>query len=299
MLVIQRLCWGLVNHLYLYKLRHTYPMKLQLLSDLHLEVDPSFRPQVAPQAQLLVLAGDIGAAANTPMANHGRDDFYLSRFSPKLGNWPTPVIYVPGNHEFDGQDFDEARGELRMLVESLGIIWLEQECVMLDGVRILGTTLWTDFDALSDMPDSMPGAMTHNLRMREKAFRAANFYLSKTGSTRYGMPFDAQAVREEALLCQRWLRDALAIASDAKTLVITHFAPSLKSHDPRYGVTPGTVGFCNALDPLVAQADVWLHGHLHCASNYRIGKCQVIANPLGYYKKGEQSDFLPQCIVTV
>ena len=38
-------------------------MKLQLLSDLHLEVDPSFTPQVAPQAQLLVLAGDIGAAA--------------------------------------------------------------------------------------------------------------------------------------------------------------------------------------------------------------------------------------------
>ena len=80
-------------------------MKIQLLSDLHFEVDPTFQPQVAADAQLLVLAGDIGAAANTPLAPHGRDDFYLSRFSPKLGNWPVPVVYVPGNHEFDGQDF--------------------------------------------------------------------------------------------------------------------------------------------------------------------------------------------------
>ena len=274
-------------------------MKIQLLSDLHFEVDPTFQPQVAADAQLLVLAGDIGAAANTPLAPHGRDDFYLSRFSPKLGNWPVPVVYVPGNHEFDGQDFDEASKKLRALVESLGIIWLERECLIFQGIRMLGTTIWTDFDALSNRPDHMPGAMTHNLRMREKAFRAANFYLNKTGTTRYGLPFDAQAVREQSLVCQRWLGEALSTPFEGKTLVITHFAPSLKSHDPRYGVNPGTVGFCNALEHLVEQADVWLHGHLHCASNYQVGKCRVMANPLGYYRKREQSDFLPQYLVTI
>ncbi len=266
-------------------------MKLQLLSDLHLEVDPSFVPQAAPDADMLVLAGDIGALPDTPMARHGRPDWCLTRFSPKLGNWPVPVIFLPGNHEFDGQDFDECHAALREHIESLGMIWLEKEALVIDGVRLIGTTLWTDFDALSDWPDNAPGAMTYNLKMREKAFRAADFYLSKAATTRYGQPFDANAVRDEALICQTWLREQLAQPFAGKTTVITHFAPSLKSHDPRYGLTPGTAGFCSALDDLVAQADVWLHGHLHCASRYSIGKCRVIANPLGYLKRGEQVGF--------
>jgi hypothetical protein len=76
-------------------------------------------------------------------------------------------------------------------------------------------------------------------------------------------------------------------------VVITHFAPSLKSADPRYGLTPGTAGFCNALDHLLPLADVWLHGHLHCAHDYVHRGCRVVANPLGYAKKNEQQFFDP------
>ena len=36
-------------------------MKIQLLSDLHLESHPHFVPEAAPGADLLVLAGDIGS----------------------------------------------------------------------------------------------------------------------------------------------------------------------------------------------------------------------------------------------
>jgi hypothetical protein len=73
--------------------------------------------------------------------------------------------------------------------------------------------------------------------------------------------------------------------------VVTHFAPSLRSADPRYGLTPGTAGFCNALDDLLAQADLWLHGHLHAPSDYVHNGCRVVANPLGYARKNEQSAF--------
>ena len=66
-------------------------------------------------------------------------------------------------------------------------------------------------------------------------------------------------------------------------------------------LAPGTAGFCNALDELLPLADVWLHGHLHCPIDYRSadGRCRVVANPLGYEKKGEQATFLPQCTVRV
>ncbi|MBN2690595.1 MAG: metallophosphoesterase family protein, partial [Burkholderiaceae bacterium] len=60
-------------------------MRIQLLSDLHLETE-TFAPQAAAEADLLVLAGDIDA-------NHTQID--------RFKDWPVPVLYVPGNHEHD------------------------------------------------------------------------------------------------------------------------------------------------------------------------------------------------------
>ncbi len=82
-------------------------------------------------------------------------------------------------------------------------------------------------------------------------------------------------------------------------MVVTHFAPSLRSADPRYGMTPGTAGFCNALDDLLPKAQVWVHGHLHCPNDYVAGGCRVVANPLGYARKGEQDNFFPHFTVKV
>ena len=71
------------------------------------------------------------------------------------------------------------------------------------------------------------------------------------------------------------------------------------SADPRYGLVPGTAGFCNSLDELLPLADVWMHGHLHCAIDYVSQGCRVVANPLGYAGKGEQDAFRPGFCVTV
>ena len=279
-------------------------MKIQLLSDLHLEVHPAWVPTPAPGADLLVLAGDIGSYQ--PGSGLTDTDFGLARFSPHNG-WPTPVFFVPGNHEYDMLDFDKAHDRLRASCERLGIQWLEREVIVWpdpqQAVRFIGTTLWSDFDALGPThanpknavktPFGTPttGLLTQQLKARDKAFRAANYYLKKTGSTRHGEPMLAPAIREQALVCQDWLTQALATPFDGTTVVVTHFAPSLKSADPRYGLAPGTAGFCNALDHLLPQAQLWLHGHLHAPSQYVSGGCRVIANPLGYARKNEQSAF--------
>ena len=134
------------------------------------------------------------------------------------------------------------------------------------------------------------------LKKREKAFRAANFYLQKIAATRRGEPWLAEGWREQALVCEQWLRAALAEPFDGTTVVVTHFAPSLRSADPRYGLTPGTAGFCNELDDLLARADVWMHGHLHCPHDYVAQGCRVLSNALGYASKGEQQGFREQFI---
>ncbi len=250
-------------------------MKLQLLSDLHLETE-TFEPTPAPGAELLVLAGDIDSTWA------GYEQF---------AGWPVPVLVIAGNHEFDGRDFDAALGGLRELCARLGLTFLERESLVLAAaagqrVRVLGTTRWSDFDLF--------GAA-----QRERAERAAGYFLRLMAATRGGRPFDAAAVRAESLVCRGWLEQELQRAPQGrwdKTLVITHFAPSLKSADPRYGQQSGSASFCNADDELIPRADLWLHGHLHCRHDYRIGRAgrapaRVVCQARGLVHKGEDEGF--------
>jgi hypothetical protein len=137
------------------------------------------------------------------------------------------------------------------------------------------------------------------LKLRHKAFRAANYYLQKAAALRHGRPMLAEEWREQALVCEAWLRDALAQPFAGSTVVVTHFAPSLRSADPRYGVTPATAGFCNSLDDLFPRARFWLHGHLHCQQDYVEAGCRVLANTLGYASKGEQEGFRETFVLDV
>jgi predicted phosphodiesterase len=323
-------------------------MKIQLLSDLHLEANPGFKAEPAAGADLLVLAGDIGSYQTRRDGSvMAEPDWGLQRFSPlsAYAGWPVPVVFVPGNHEYDAMDVDAAHLGLRQACERLGIRWLERETLLLGDMRLIGTTLWADYDALGAIAPTLLAArdplppkgagtdlgrasggtaasggtrpagkgkarsaghaavatdpLTHRLRQREKAFRAANFYLTKMGGQRHGRLFDAQAMRALALDCQQWLREALAQPFEGSTVVVTHFAPTLHSADPRYGLSPGTAGFCNALDDLLPQADLWLHGHLHCPQDRQVGRCRIVANPLGYADKGEQTAFAAQMVITL
>lgn len=274
-------------------------MNIQLLSDLHLESQPHFQAQPAPGADLLVLAGDVGSyQLNSGLVPLGDADFGLGRFSP-LHGWPCPVLFVPGNHEYDGLDFDATHERLRLTCQRLGIIWLEREVLQFQNTRFIGTTLWTDFDALASKAGSSanPNALAQQLKARDKAMRAANFYLRKAAISRHGQPFLAEPLRDHALACQAWLSAALAQPFAGDTVVVTHFAPSLRSADPRYGHTPGTAGFCNGLDELLGHARLWLHGHLHCPSDYQHKGCRVVANPLGYARKKEQGAFDPGLLI--
>ncbi|MEN9544711.1 MAG: hypothetical protein RLZZ598_1544, partial [Pseudomonadota bacterium] len=193
-------------------------MRLQLLSDLHLETE-AFEPRPAPQAELLVLAGDIDA--------HWRG---LERFA----GWPVPVLLVAGNHEFDRRDLNLAWPALRAYCASLGIRLLQRQTWIVEArdgrrVRFLGTTRWSDFNVFGDA-------------QRERAMRAARYYVAVMRATRGGAVFDAAAVREEGLACRAWLEAELSrpAAGWDQTVVVSHFAPSLRSADPRYGRQPGT-----------------------------------------------------------
>jgi hypothetical protein len=152
-------------------------------------------------------------------------------------------------------------------------------------LRFLGTVRWSDFDAFGS-----PG--------RERALRAGAYFQRVMGATIDGKPFDANAVRAAALGCRDWLATALAAPAGDwdRTIVVTHFAPSLRSADPRYGPLPSTASFCNADDALLPSATLWLHGHLHCRHDYRVmhadgRSTRVVSQARGLAAKGETEGF--------
>ena len=246
-------------------------MKLQLLSDLHLETE-DLAPQPVPGADALVLAGDIDAS----WKGFGR-----------FADWPVPVLFVAGNHEFDGRELSLAWPALRAEAHRLGWTMLERESVILQEsngrrVRFVGTIRWSDFDLFRPA-------------RRDPPMRAPGYFMRLMQATRDGAEFDAEAVRAESLVCRDWLQTALREPAGGlwdKTVVVTHFAPSLLSADPRYGKQPGTASFCNADDDLLPWADLWLHGHLHCRHDYQVPRpgrapTRVVCQARGLAQKGE------------
>jgi hypothetical protein len=264
-------------------------VKIQVLSDLHLETEP-FRPEPAPGAELLVLAGDI----DSTWAG-------LQRFA----GWPVPVLMVAGNHEFDGRDVRRAWPALRAACEAAGIRLLQREAVVVTGrdgraIRFAGAVRWSDFDLFG-------------LAQRPRAERAAAYFLTKMAATRDGLPLDAPGLRAEGVACRDWLetelsRPAVAGPGEVKpwdaTVAITHFAPSVRSADPRYGRQPGTASFCNADDDLIPRADLWIHGHLHCRHDYLVERAaraptRVLCQARGLDGKRESLGFDPMKVVEV
>ncbi len=249
-------------------------MRLQLLSDLHLETE-AYAPEPAPGAELLVLGGDVDSTW---------DGLALFR------DWPVPVIFVAGNHEFDQRDLTDTWPALRARCDQLGIRLLERESAVVTGadgrrIRFVATVRWCDFDLF--------GAAG-----RPKAMRAATYFMRVMRATQDGEPFGPEAVRREALACREWLAGELSRPNDGwdATVVLTHFGPSLRSGDPRYGRQPGTASFCNADDDLMPGADVWIHGHLHCRHDYVVShddgrRTRVVCNARGHAHRGEAEGY--------
>ncbi|UUZ77393.1 metallophosphoesterase [Polaromonas sp. P1(28)-13] len=235
-------------------------MKLQIASDLHLEFLQREFPgerliSPAHGADLLVLAGDIGNGTQA-----------IDLFQ----DWPVPVLFLAGNHEFYGNSIEQMRIDLRKAAQGTSITFLDNDVVNFGGVRVLGTTLWTDYRL---------GLNRTQRQLMETAELSINDHrLIRDG----GGKFTAQRALEEHVAARTWLETELARPYDGKTVVISHHGPHPLSVHPRYAGDPVNAAFVSDLSELLPKADLWLHGHVHDSFDYKVGKCRVVANPLGY-----------------
>ena len=111
-------------------------MRIAYASDLHLEFDSSLTLTGLSGVDVLVLAGDVDTMP----------EYYTETLRKLRLVYAGPVIFVLGNHEYYNGVFPNDRRKYReAIAHDRQSYLLENEAVILDGVRFLGATLWTDF----------------------------------------------------------------------------------------------------------------------------------------------------------
>jgi len=235
-------------------------MKLNVLSDLHLGLGALALP--GNEADVMILAGDI---ARPPEA---------IAWASGAGK---PVLYVPGNHEFYGGSIDGTVEELKRLSAGTRIRVLDDEEVVIQGVRFLGSTLWTDFRLFGE-----DGKRAASIEEAQRLMR--DFSRIRIGDALFTPEASAGLFARHAA----WLRSRLAQRWSGPTVVITHHAPSARSIHPRFAGSLLNACFVSDLEGLMDGACVtlWIHGHTHDSFDYSVKGTRVLCNPRGYAKDG-------------
>ncbi len=253
--------------------------KIALASDLHIEFERHGEPgrsaaigpphpRLGPDlsglrgaADLLVLAGDIDLGADGVG--------YAEEAAEYLG---VPVVYVAGNHEAYRQDLETVLAACRARAADASgrVLFLERDAVEVAGLRVLGCTLWTDYEIYGDVREGMRAA--ESMLVDHRLITCAG---------RPFMPYDA-LVRHRA--ARSWLERELAAGAGRPTLVVTHHAPLRAAVEPRFEGSPLTPAFVSDLEPLVMEhrPAAWVWGHTHHSQDFVTGATRCVSAQRGY-----------------
>lgn len=256
-------------------------MKIQILSDLHLEFyagDVALLETLDPtDVDVLVVAGDLATVTK------GRLEHALRVLCKMYPN----VVYVEGNHEFYGAhprhvlrlkrklSRDPTIKNLHWLPELRWLTGSHKECIVdyvtINDVVFVGYTLW----------------FRETLRAQRNEHYLNDFRFIKSFK-----PWVYNINRAHVHCLDRSVRPGC--------VVVTHHLPSYKSVAPCFANSPLNDFFVCDVEPLIAsrQPALWVHGHTHTSCDYQIGKTRVVCNPYGYPHE-KNPEFNPKFVVEI
>jgi len=260
-------------------------MKLLVISDIHAESQPhTFNLPIGADFDVAVCAGDIayGPAAIDWLlgqnALHGK-----------------PVMFVAGNHEYYGGLIQDSASLIQSAAIGTHVTVLDGDIVaVIDGVRFLGCTLWTDF---SFMASSQLAGLQAGMRINDGR------YIMTADGGEFPRPFVPKEALRRHLVERQWLEDRLAEPHDGPTVCVTHHAVHPRSLHPRHAAAGAVNGaFISDLSGMIDtyQPDVWIHGHVHDSHDYLVGSTRIVCNPRGYSngtKATENRGFIPDLVI--
>jgi len=262
-------------------------MRIQIFSDLHLDVRPIKPITIMPGVALVIVAGDTCEGAS-------RAFHHLRRIVPMQ----IPIVMVMGNHEYYRRFIPHELALARSQASVFNIYLLENDTVVLGGVRFVGANFWTDYRAFGEfnvaavMNACATGMNDHRLIGWQKE------------------PWLRFRPQEAALLhhqSKTYFANILATGFEGPTVAISHTAVHWGSIHPRFRTDPLTGAFLSDQSALIEvhQPTLWVHGHVHNSSDYRVGKSdyrvgkktRIVCNPHGY--GSENPDFDGALVVEV
>lgn len=254
-------------------------MKIQYVSDLHLDV--SNIEIDASNSDVLVIAGDLSS-----------DPSFAAMWIKKYIGSEKPVIYIPGNHEYDYRDiFYHDRKIIEALSELSNVHFLNNRSIVIDNVKFIGSCLWTGFDGFPEL-----GSLEDLKSIAAKS--VCDFYSIYNNEKPFS-PDDASVLHKNSKL---FLLNELSIPFDGKKVVVSHFPPSRQVVHKMYKGNLLNPYFVADAEDLLMKSDLWIHGHLHSSINKKINGVKLISNPRGYSKyfnMSENKDFNPNKIIKI
>lgn len=245
-------------------------MKIQILSDLHID---SYAKRQQPlgsipctDADLILVTGDT--------ANSDQGMQWLQQ-QAALNN--KPLFTIAGNHEYFSEDvltFDTKLSQWDSFdAKSFkGLKFLQCQHIDIGSIRILGCTLWTDYQFQAT--DETREVVMSFMRDYRQIMAGHNLFT----------PEISIAIHHQH---RAWLKQALIEAheQDKTAVVMTHHSVTSHSVSPQYAGMPSNAAFVTDLSSWMHQAwapKLWLHGHTHEAFDYTEGNTRVVVNPRAY-----------------
>lgn len=231
------------------------PVTIYVISDLHTEfgLTKENNPETWPNADILVLAGDIG----NPFEESYKKILKDSKKKYK------DVIYISGNHEFYGCNYNREKviTKLKELADETKTHFLHRGSKVIQNIQFIGTTLWSLIDSeesCKELRDFSKGVFMERID-----------YI------------------EEFILNYSYLRDTLKYKYCYPQVVITHHLPTKKLiHSRFWNHSHSSCFYTDLLGKLcTTNVKYWFCGHTHEYKKTQYGKTTLVVNPVGYPKE--------------
>ena len=224
---------------------------------------------------VLGIAGDIDTKKHTV------------KFLIALANRFKAIVLVLGNHDYWQRDLTHWSKTVKTQLASAGITnvhLLDRDSVVIDGVRFIGATLWTDFNKGDQLVLNIAESEMNDYRFMRK------------------LNYDRRVKPRDILAEHLADRDFIFsfVNNEEKMVVLSHHAPSWQSIDlSRYGVSPINSLYATEFGNEISYSNfkIWHHGHIHTKFDYLIYLTRVICNPRGYFGKELVKGFDDQWLI--